>query len=172
MLDSRHPSLSQSGQDGMWWIIDHMGWEAGAGLVLLPLVHLDLFVVLQETLLPVHRPGEVALPSVGGTGDKCRPYSDLWCGEMNQIFPSLLPLLKSCVVSFDVLPIPGTSRSCLRPGESRVLALRFGCLSLGQVSLAAVLAPLPTSPFTSWKRSCTPSSAARTGLCPFASKSC
>ena len=45
MLDSRHPSLSQSGQDGMWWVSHLMGWEAGTGLVLLPLVHLDPFAV-------------------------------------------------------------------------------------------------------------------------------
>lgn len=50
-----------------WHVVGYRphGWEAGAGLVLLPLVHLDLSVVLQETLLPVHRAGEVALPSGG-----------------------------------------------------------------------------------------------------------
>lgn len=70
MLDSRHLSFSQNGQDGTWWVSHLMGWEAGSGQVLLPLVNLDLFMVLRETLLPAHRAGEVPLPSVGGTGDK------------------------------------------------------------------------------------------------------
>lgn len=48
MLDSRHPSLSQNGQDGTSWVSHLMGWEAGSGQVLLPLVNLDLFMVLQE----------------------------------------------------------------------------------------------------------------------------
>lgn len=80
---------SQRGQDDMWWVRHLMGWEAGAGLVLLPLVHLDLFVVLQETLLPVHGAEEVALLSVGSMGGEHRPHSYLWCGEVNQIFPFL-----------------------------------------------------------------------------------
>lgn len=41
------------------------------------------------TLLPAHRAGEVPLPSVGGTGGKCRHHSNLWCGEVNHIFPCL-----------------------------------------------------------------------------------
>lgn len=45
-----------------------MDWEAGVGLALLPLMHLDLSVVLQETLLLVHGAGELVLPSVGCTG--------------------------------------------------------------------------------------------------------
>ena len=44
-----------------------MGWEAGAGLALLPLVHPDLFVVCQEALLPAHRAGVVSLLSLGAS---------------------------------------------------------------------------------------------------------
>lgn len=40
-------------------------------------------MVLQETLPPVHGAGEVALPSVRGTGNKRRPHSNLWAGEVN-----------------------------------------------------------------------------------------
>lgn len=87
---------------------------------------------------------------VAVTGGKCKCHSDLWCGQVNQIFfPSLLSLQKSSVVSFCVLPAPGVSRDCFHPGRRRALPLHLDCLSLGQVSPD----PLPTSPFTSWKRS-------------------
>lgn len=79
-----------------------------------------------------------------------------WVLRQIRFFPSLLPALKSCVISFNVLPGPSVSRSCFHPGESAVLPLWLGCPSPGQVSLAAVLAPLPTSFFTSCKRSCRP----------------
>lgn len=42
-----------------------MGWEAGVGLVLLRLVHLDLFVVLQETAACTQSWGACVAVSVG-----------------------------------------------------------------------------------------------------------
>ena len=45
-IQGTHPSFAQN---AMWWVIPFMGWEAEAGLLLVPLVHLDLLAVLQET---------------------------------------------------------------------------------------------------------------------------
>lgn len=75
-----------SGQDGTWWASHFMGWEAGAGLVLLPL---PIFLWYCRKLLRVHRAGEVALLSVGSTGGECRPHSNLSRGEVSYIFPFL-----------------------------------------------------------------------------------
>lgn len=58
------------------------------------------------------------------------------------------------------------SRNCFHPGESRVLLLWLGCPSPRQVCLAAALAPLPASSFTSCKRGCRPAvSALLTDAC-------
>lgn len=136
-----------------------LGWEAETGLTALPCVHVDLSVASQEAAVCTEL-GRLHCHQWGaGTDSKYKHPSTLQCAEVSQIFP-FLSFLKSCVVSslfFLVLAHPEAAtileraESCLQP-ESWLSEPRADLLS-------SCAKTSPNSPFTVWKRICTPSCA-------------
>lgn len=114
-----------------------LAWEAESDLRALPCVCVDLSVAVQEAVVHTLTWGGYSMyRASGGQAQTARVSTSQLFGVLSSVrfFPSCLSEEVRCI--FLVLPGPGASRSCYRPGES--------CPGQGQVSPAAVLTPLPT----------------------------